>query len=148
MKVILLEDVRKVGKKGEIVNVADGYGQNFLIKNGKAVMATVHEKKVLEKQKEAERIADEQAKQDAIELAKRLDSMKLEFKSAVGKDGLATDMVSTKQIVKVLREQYDIKVDKRKFVKPHNIGAFGDTPLEIELHKGVIGTIHIHLSEK
>ena len=148
MKVILLEDVKKVGKKGEIVTVADGYGQNFLIKNQKAVMANAHERKILAKQNEEKAKELELEKQNAIELSKRLETIILKFVSPVGKDGLATSQVSTKQIVKELREKYDIRVDKRKFVNPHSIGAFGDTKMEIELFKGVMASINIHLSPK
>ena len=114
MKVVLLEDVRKVGKKGDVVNVSDGYGQNFLIKNKLAVKETAGAKKILEQQKEEARLQD----------------------------------VSTKHIVEQLREKYDIRVDKRKFINAHPIGALGYSNLKVELYKGVIATIRVHLSEK
>ena len=72
MKVVLLEDVRKVGKKGEVVNVSDGYGQNLLIKNKLAVKETAGAKKILEQQKEEERLQDIENKKNAEALKKKL----------------------------------------------------------------------------
>jgi large subunit ribosomal protein L9 len=148
MKVILTQDVRKVGKKGEIVKVADGYGQNYLIKNGFAVMATEKEKENLAAQKAEEAKVEAAKKAEAEELAKKLESIKVEFKVATGTEGRTFEHVSTKQIVKALYEQHGIKVDKRKFINAYPIGNLGTTKLQIELYKGVIGTINVHLSEK
>ena len=148
MQVILLEDVRKVGKKGDIVKVADGYGQNYLIKNKLAVMETQHERKNLAAEKAEEAAQEALKKEEAEALAKRLEDITVEFKVATGKEGRTFEHISTKQIVKALREQYDIKVDKRKFINAYPIGNLGTTKLKIELFKGVIGTINVHLSEK
>lgn len=148
MQVILLEDVRKVGKKGDIVKVADGYGQNYLIKNKLAVMATQHERKNLAAEKAEEAAQEALKKEEAEALAKRLEDITVEFKVATGKEGRTFEHISTKQIVKALREQYDIKVDKRKFINAYPIGNLGTTKLKIELFKGVIGIINVHLSEK
>ena len=142
MKVILLEDVKKVGKKGEIVNVSDGYGQNFLIKNGKALMATETGKKIVAKQEDLKK------KEEAQELAKKLETIVVEFKVKTGKDGKSFDHVSTKHIAKKLLEEHGIKIDKRKFINAYPVGALGTTKFKIELYKGVIATINVHLSEK
>ena len=148
MKVILLEDVKKVGKKGEIVNVSDGYGQNFLIKNGKALMATEKGKKIVAQQEEEKKQEDLKKKEEAQELAKKLETIVVEFKVKTGKDGKSFDHVSTKHIAKKLLEEYGIKIDKRKFINAYPVGALGTTKLKIELYKGVIATINVHLSEK
>ncbi len=148
MKVILLEDVRKVGKKGEIVKVADGYGQNFLIKNNKAVIATERGKEIVAREKEEQHQADLAKKAEAEELKKKLEATVVEFKVSSGKDGKTFGHVSTKMIVEELREKHGIKVDKRKFINAYPIGALGTTKLKIELYKGVIAEINVHLSEK
>ena len=148
MKVILLEDVRKVGKKNEIVDVADGYGQNFLIKNHKAVLATAGERRNLDRLKAQEAANQEVLKEEAEATAKRLETIVLKFNASVGKDGLSTSYVSTKQIVKELREKYDIRVDKIKIINPHPIAAFGKTEVDVELFKGVIGKITVELIAK
>ena len=142
MKVVLLEDVRKVGKKGDVVNVSDGYGQNFLIKNKLAVKETAGAKKILE------RLQDIENKKNAEALKEKIEGITLEFVLKSGKDGKTFGSVSTKHIVEQLREKYDIRVDKRKFINAHPIGALGYSNLKVELYKGVIATIRVHLSEK
>ena len=148
MRVILLQDVKKVGKKGEIVKVADGYGQNFLIKNKLAVLETQTAKKIVEQQKEEEKQIDLENKAKAEELKKVIEELTLEFHLKSGKDGKTFGSISTKHIVEELRDNHNIRVDKRKFIDAHPIGALGYTKLKIELYKGVIATITVHLSEK
>lgn len=148
MKVVLLEDVRKVGKKGDVVNVSDGYGQNFLIKNKLAVKETAGAKKILEQQKEEARLQDIENNKNAEALKEKIEGITLEFVLKSGKDGKTFGSVSTKHIVEQLREKYDIRVDKRKFINAHPIGALGYSNLKVELYKGVIATIRVHLSEK
>ena len=87
MKVVLLEDVRKVGKKGDVVNVSDGYGQNFLIKNKLAVKETAGAKKILEQQKEEARLQDIENKKNAEALKEKIEGITLEFVLKSGKDG-------------------------------------------------------------
>ena len=112
MKVILTQDVKKVGKKGEIVNVADGYGKNFLIKNNLAVLATAYGKEVIAKNKEEARLQDLENKKKAEELKATLENMTLEFKLSSGKDGKTFGSVSTKNVAEELLKKYDIKIDK------------------------------------
>lgn len=148
MKVILKQDVKKLGKKGDIVNVADGYGQNFLIKNQLAVMATEHEKKVVAKEKEEQHLRELEEKKQAELLKERLEEITLEFALSSGKDGRTFGSVSTKNIAEELLKKYDIKIDKRKFINARPIQALGYTKMDIELYKGVIATIKVHLHEK
>ena len=78
----------------------------------------------------------------------KIEGITLEFVLKSGKDGKTFGSVSTKHIVEQLREKYDIRVDKRKFINAHPIGALGYLNLKVELYKGVIATIRVHLSEK
>ena len=148
MKVVLLQDVKKVGKKGDIVKVADGYGQNYLIKNKLAVKETATAKKIVEEQKEQERLQDIENKNKALELKKVIEGLTLEFVLKSGKDGKTFGSVSTKMIVEQLREKYDIRIDKRKIIDARPIGALGYTNIKVELYKGVIATVKVHLKEK
>ena len=148
MKVVLLQDVKKVGKKGEIVKVADGYGQNFLIKNKLAVKETATAKKIVEQQKEEQRLQDIENKKNAEEVKKQIENIVLEFVLKSGKDGKTFGSVSTKMVVEQLREKYGIRVDKRKLIDAHPMGALGYTNIKVELYKGVIATIRVHLKEK
>ena len=87
-------------------------------------------------------------KKNAETLKEKIEGITLEFVLKSGKDGKTFGSVSTKHIVEQLREKYDIRVDKRKFINAHPIGALGYSNLKVELYKGVIATIRVHLSEK
>ena len=147
MKVIMLADVKKVGKKGEIVEVADGYGRNFLIRGGLAVQATAGSQKVLDQQKLQEALNEQEKKVQAQEVAHKLENLTLRFHVKSGKEGRVFGSVSTKQIVEELRKQ-GINVDKRKILDTSPVSSLGVTKVRVELYKDVIGTINVHLLGK
>jgi len=147
MKVILLSDVKKVGKKGEIIDVSDGYGSNYLIPNKLAVKATKTSMDIKDKQDKDYALKQEELKQEAIVLKDRLEKLTLELKAKSGKDGKMFGAISTKQIVEEYKKQFDIELDKRKFVDNKNIVSLGYSKLKIELYKNVIATIIVHVSE-
>ena len=149
MKVILKTDVKKVGKKGEIVNVADGYGRNYLIARGLAVPETKKSLEVLREMK-AEEAAEEARKvEEAKATAAKMEKMILNFTVKSGEGGRVFGSVSTKQITEALAKQ-GIRIDKRKILDTNPIQTLGTTNVRIELHKDVIGTIRVKLfgSEK
>lgn len=148
MKVILLQDVKKVGKKDQTVEVSDGYAMNFLFPRKLAVQLTNKSKEILGAQQENARIAEAEAKAKAQEVAKRLEGITLEFKVKVGKDGRVFGSVSYKQVEQELNAKYQITIDKRRFVSDEVMNSLGTYRLKIELHKGVIGVINVHLSEE
>lgn len=147
MKVILLKDVKGVGKKQEIVNVKDGYGANYLIPHGLAVMYSEKSLEILENQKadQAAEIAKNIA--DAKEIAEKLKDITLEFSANSGSQGRMFGTISSKQIALELQNKYGIEIDKRKFINKTTVDAFGYTKLQIELYKGVIGEINVHVTE-
>ncbi|MCI5774192.1 MAG: 50S ribosomal protein L9 [Erysipelotrichaceae bacterium] len=145
MKVILKTDVKKVGKKGEIVEVSDGYARNFLINKGLAVQATTKSLEILADQKAEAAAHQEVLKNEAIELQARLKDMVLEFKVKSGKEGRVFGSVSTKQIHEALNAK-GIKIDKRKILDTAPITSLGTTIVKVELYKNVIGEIKCHLS--
>lgn len=147
MKVILLSDVKKVGKKGQIVEVSDGYGANYLIPNKLAVKATKTSMEIKNQQDKDYALKQEELKQEAIILKDKLEKLTLELKAKSGKDGKMFGAISTKQIVEEYKNQFGIELDKRKFVDGKNIGNLGYTKLKIELYKNVIATIIVHVSE-
>ena len=147
MKVILLKDVKGVGKKQEIVNVKDGYGANYLIPHGLAVMYSEKSLEILENQKadQAAEVAKNIA--NAKEVAAKLKDITLEFTANSGSGGRMFGTISSKQIAAELQSKYGIEIDKRKFVNKTTVDAFGYTKLQIELYKGVIGEINVHVTE-
>lgn len=148
MKVILLDDVKKVGKKGEVVEVAPGYGRNFLIRNKLAVMASEGSMDVL-KQQEAKTAKQEAAKKAQAEVDKEaIEKLNLEFFVNVGKEGKIFGSVSSKQVESALLNRFKIKVDRRKFLDNGPYVHLGVNNVRVELYKGVIATIKVVLKEK
>lgn len=149
MKVILLSDVKNVGKKDEIVEVKDGYARNFLFKRKLAVAQTETSMKVLDQQQEAERLHQEQLEKEAVEIKERLDKIVLQCQIKTGNNGRSFGSISTKQIVQQLANEYDIHIDRRKILGHDSISSLGDSDLKVDLYKNkVIGVIHVHVSAK
>ena len=152
MQVILLQDVRKLGKKGETISVSDGYGANYLIPKGLAVSSTAASQKELAKQNALEQERQVQLKKEAEELSKRLEHINVEFTAKVGSDGRMFGSISPKEIEEGLFKQWGIKIDKRKFIDKYPANAIGYTRLQIELYHGsegtVVGTVNVHISEE
>lgn len=144
MKVILKSDVKKVGKKGEIVNVSDGYARNFLIARGLAVPSTEKSLEILAEQKQLAKEEDERKTAEAKELAKQLEDMIFDFHVRSGAEGRVFGSVSTKQIVEELAKK-GIKIDKRKILDTAPIVSLGVTKVRVELYKGVVGTVNCRL---
>ena len=144
MRVILKEDVKKVGKRGEIVNVADGYARNYLIARGLAVPETKKSLEILSDQKAVEAAEEKKKEEAAKETAAQLEKMLLTFNVKSGKDGKVFGSVSTKQIAEALNKQ-GIKIDKRKILDTNPIQSLGITKVRVELYKNVIGTIRVQL---
>lgn len=145
MKVILLQNVKNVGKKDQTVEVSDGYAVNFLFPRRLAVQVTKKSVEVLENQQEEARENEAKAKAEAQELAKRLEGITLEFKVKTGKEGKIFGAISLKQVADELEKQHKITVDKRKFVDKGPLDVLGYWDLRVELHKGVIGKVKVHL---
>lgn len=148
MEIILLQDVKNIGKKGETKEVNDGYANNFLIKKGLAVRKTEASLAQLKKEQDLEAKKQALLKEEALQNKEKLENITLEFKAKAQGKGNMAGTISPKEIVEKLEKEYSIKVDKRKFVEKYPVNAFGYTNLKIELYKGVIGTIRVHVSEE
>lgn len=149
MKVILLNDVKKLGKKGDIVEVADGYGRNFLLKQKQAVEATKKSMEILDEQNLQQSLEEKQREANANDLKKQLASITLEFKVKSGNGGRVFGSVSTKQIADQLAKVHDIKIEKRKVIDSGSITSLGYSEVKVDLYKNkVIGVIRVHVSEQ
>ena len=142
MQLILLEDVKSLGKKGETVTVKDGYGRNLISKK-QAVEATAKNINDLKLQKiHAEKV---EAKRllEAQELAGKLAGMSVSLSVKVGKDGKLFGSVSTKEIADACKEQLDLDVDKKKLVLPEPIKELGKTAVPLKLHPQVTASLNV-----
>ena len=146
MQIILTQDVKGKGKKGTVIKVKDGYGMNYLVKNGLGVPANeenMHKLKLDNNKKEREEnLRIEEAKKDKEKIEKLL----LSFKVNTGKNDQVFGTISTKQIASSL-EQKGIKVDKKKIIMDHQISSLGFHDIKIELHKTVIANLKIELKK-
>jgi len=143
MRVILLEDVKKQGKKGQIINVKDGYG-NYLITNNLAVLETKGSKAVLDKQNKLAKENEEKLINECNKIKDKLSKTTLDFKVKVGKNDQVFGSVSTKQIANELKNR-GIDIDKRKIKIDIPVNTLGITEVDIELHKDVIAKVKVHL---
>ncbi|WP_342545544.1 50S ribosomal protein L9 [Lysinibacillus sp. FSL K6-4013] len=148
MKVVFLKDVKGKGKKGEIKNVADGYAQNFLIKNGYAAEANAQALSQIEGQKklEAKNAAAELAEAQALK--EKVEALTVELKAKSGDGGRLFGSVSTKQIADALQKMHGIKIDKRKMTLPDGIRSLGFTNVPVKLHHEVSATLKVHVTEE
>ena len=148
MKVILQQDVRGQGKKGQLVEVSDGYARNFLMPRGLAQEATKENLNVMHGKQEAEAYKKQMALDDAKELAKKLGELTVEIKAKSGENGKLFGSVTSKEIVEELLGAHHIKIDKKKLVLPDGIKTLGTTEVEIKLHPGVSARLKVSVTEK
>jgi len=148
MKVVFLKDVKGKGKKGEIKNVADGYAQNFLIKNGYAAEANAQALSQLDGQKKLEEKNAAAELAEAQALKEKVETLTVELKAKSGEGGRLFGSVSTKQIADALQKVHSIKIDKRKMTLNDGIRALGFTNFPVKLHHEVTATLKVHVTEE
>ena len=147
MKVILLEDVKSLGKKGEIVNVSDGYGRNMILPKNLGVLATPENMNTLKLQKaNAEKIAQENL-EAARAFAKELETKQVILTLKVGEGGKTFGSVSGKEISEAAKEQLDLDIDKKKLQLSAPIRNLGVTQVPVKLHPKVTGSLKVWIKE-
>lgn len=148
MKVILLMDVKPHGKKGDIIEVADSYGKNVLIRKKQALEATPKNlNDVKLKNRHQEKVALENL-EEAKEMAKKMEQWKIETRVKAGVEGKVFGSVSTKEIANAVRNQYDETIDKKKILLDEPIKSLGVHEVKVRLHPEVTATLRVHVVEK
>ena len=147
MEVILLEDVKNVGKKGEIVKVSDGYARNFILKKNLGVEKTDKTMHDLKLQKAAEARKQQEILEEAQNLAKQMEAGSIVLKMKAGEGGRTFGSISTKEITNALKEQLKIEVDKKKLQLAEPIRNFGTYHVPVRLHPKVTAEVTVKVDQ-
>lgn len=148
MKVILLQDVKSLGKKGEIVNVNDGYARNFILPKKLGAEATAKNLNDLKLQKNNEKKVAQENLDAAKELAAELADGKVELAIKVGEGGRTFGSVSSKEIAAAVKDQMKLDVDKKKIVLKENIKTLGTHIVNVKLHPEVTAELKVVVKEE
>ena len=148
MKVILKEDVKALGKKGEIVNVSDGYARNFILKTGKGIEANTKNLNDLKLKKANDDKVAQEHYEAAVELGKKIEAGKIEVSIKTGEGGKAFGSVSSKEIATEVKAQMELEVDKKKVQLKDAIKALGTYEVPIKLHPKVTAKLKVVVKEE
>ena len=148
MKVILKQDIKGRGKKGDIVDTSDGYARNYLIPRGMVVEATQGNITKAKEQKKAQEIREQRERQEAQALAEKISQATLLLKAKAAEDGRLYGSVTSKDISQALEEQKKIKVDKRKINLAEPIRYIGEIQVEIKILPGIIGNLRVKVERE
>ncbi len=147
MKVILLEDVKTLGKKGQILEINDGYARNFIIPKKLGLEATSQNLNNLKLQKANEEKIAKENLEKAKEFATELEKLTVVVKIKGGEGGKVFGSVSSKEIAEEAKKQFGVELDKKKIVIDEPIKAFGTYELNVKLHPEVVGKLKVRVSE-
>ena len=148
MKVILLSDIKGVGKKDQVIEASDGYARNFLFPKKLAVEANSTNMNNLKAKQESNQYRKDVEKQEAKKIAEKLKGIMLKVRVKAGENGKIFGGVSAKEVSDLLKEEYKIEVDKKKIELKETIKTLGVRTLTIKLYEGVIGNLKIDVISK
>ena len=148
MKVILQQDVRGKGKKGQMIEVAEGYARNFLLPRNLAVLATADAMNTMKLQAKAKAKADAEAKAAAQELAGKLKGCQVKIAAKGGAGGKLFGAVTAKEISEQLKAQHGMELDSKKLVLPDAIKSFGGYQVKAKLGFEITGTVYVLVCEE
>lgn len=137
MKVILTQDVNKLGLKGGMVEVSDGYARNFLFKKNLAIEGTPGKIKEWEEQQKAKKNREAKLEKSAIEIKKKIGGKKVLVTMSAGEEGKLFGSVTSAQVASAVNEQYEVDVDKKDIKLDETIKQLGSYPFRIKLYSGV-----------
>ena len=148
MKVILQQDVKGHGKKGQMVEVSDGYGRNFLLPRKLAVEATAENVNTMKMQDKAKKAREAEERAQAQAVAEKLQGCQVKIAAKAGQGGHLFGSITSKEISEELKKQHDLDVNKSKIVQSDPIKAFGGYEVKCKLGYEVTGTIHVLVVEE
>ena len=147
MKVILKQDVKGKGKKGQMIEVAEGYARNFLLPRGLAAFATTDAVNTMRLQEKAKARAEAEAKAAALALAEQLKNCPVKIPARGGEGGRLFGAVTSKEIAAALAEQHKVEIDSKKLVLDEPIKSFGSYQVKAKLGYEISGTVYVMVTE-
>ena len=148
MKVIVQQDVKGQGKKGQMVEVSEGYGRNFLLPRKLAIPATADAINTMNLKEKAKKAEEARMKAEAEATAEKLKSCKVQLRAKAGNGGRLFGAVTTKEISDGLQKQFGINIPKQKLVLDEPIKAFGSYQVKAKLGFEVVGTVYVSVFEE
>ena len=148
MKIILKQDIRGKGKKGQMIEAAEGYARNYLIPRGLAVEATADAVNTMNLQAKAKAKADAEAKAEALAIAEKLKSCQVKIAAKGGEGGKLFGAITGKEIAAALAEQFFLTIDGKKLVLEQPIKSFGSYEVKAKLGYEVSGTVYVLVIEE
>ncbi len=145
MKVILMQDIKGVGKKDEVINASDGYARNFLLPKKKAVEANTENLSKLQGRNDSKQHKKDVEKENATQIKDKLKNITLTLKVKSGENGRIFGGVTAKEISEELEKQYQIKIDKKKIELKETIKNIGVFTINAKLYEGVVGEIKLNV---
>lgn len=145
MKVILTQDIKSVGKKGQILDASDGYARNYLLPKKLAVIADATNLNELKTKQEANKYKKDMSMAGAKELSEKMKGYELIFKIKAGENGKTFGSVTAKDIADELNKKYFVEVDKKKICLSDSIKSIGIYNIEVKLFEGISGTIKVRV---
>ena len=145
MKVILTQDIKSVGKKGQIIDASDGYARNFLLPKKMAVIADATNLNELKTKQDANKYKHDMTLANAKELSEKMKSFELVFKIKAGENGKIFGSITSKDIATELAKKYFVEVDKKKVCLDDAIKTIGIYNIEIKLFEGVTGVLKVNV---
>ena len=148
MKVILQQDVKGQGKKGQLVEVAEGYARNFLLPRKLAVPATADAMNTMRLQEKAKRAEEARQRSEALEIVEKLKNSPVKVAARAGANGKLFGAVTSKEVSDALQAQYGIELGKQKIVMDEPIKAYGSYQLKAKLGFEISGTVYVMVVEE
>lgn len=145
MKVILLSDIKGVGKKDQVIEASDGYARNFLFPKNLAVEANNANMSKLKAKQESKQFRKDNEKREAEELARKLKGIMLKIRVKAGENGKIFGGVTSKEISEGLKRDYNIEIDKKKINLTYTVKTLGTILVDIRLYEGVIGNLKVDI---